>query len=134
MDKSKIVIYVVMAILVAAGVYWAYCMINKESKTGSEVTVTTGSESTLDTVSDDPTSQLMKALNDVDNIDLQNHAIFTNKIFTALKDFGRPLTDRPVGRANPFAPLSAGAGGLMSNNYFASPTATTSTTTILEGI
>src|SRR3989344_696149 len=34
-------------------------------------------------------------------------AIFSNPSFQALRDFSTPITPEPVGRRNPFAPLSA---------------------------
>lgn len=34
-------------------------------------------------------------------------AIFSSPSFKALRDFSKPITTEPVGRQNPFAPLSA---------------------------
>src|SRR3989338_6324194 len=38
-------------------------------------------------------------------------AIFSNPSFTTLVDFSLPITVEPVGRENPFSPLSAGEIG-----------------------
>jgi len=109
MGKSKIITYVVVAALVLAGFYWVYGLINQtpEAKTEGVVVSTVGVNTTT---ADDQTRQFVSALNDIDNIDLQNRSILDNKIFTALKDFGRTIEERAIGRANPFSPLAGGAG------------------------
>ena len=38
-----------------------------------------------------------------------NGTIFTDPAFMSLKDFGKEIVPEPVGRPNPFAPLSASA-------------------------
>lgn len=111
MGKSKITTYILVAILVLVGAYWAYSMIKNSSEapvTGGVVAVSnTGGVTPPGT---DQASQFVSILNDIDNIDLQDRLILTNKIFTSLKDFGRKIEDRATGRENPFAPLVGGTG------------------------
>lgn len=111
MGKSKIITYVVVAVLVLVGAYWAYRMMNKAPEApvaGGVVAVSnTGGVAPLGT---DQASQFVSILNDIDNINLQDRLILTNKIFTSLKDFGRKIEDRATGRENPFAPFVGGTG------------------------
>ncbi len=47
-----------------------------------------------------------------------NAAIFSNPAFQSLKDFGSQIVPEPVGRPNPFAPLTqtAGAGNTATSS------------------
>ena len=56
--------------------------------------------------------QLVQSLNDLRSVTLDG-AIFTNPSFQALKDFSTPIVPEPVGRADPFAPISAGQGAAV---------------------
>ncbi|MFA5023279.1 MAG: hypothetical protein WC385_01740 [Candidatus Paceibacterota bacterium] len=124
MSKSKMLTYVVVAILVLIGIYWAYQMFNKKAEVAPVgVTVVTDTVPSL-TDNSNSSNKLIAALNEIDSIDLQNRLILNNKIFTGLKDFGRTIEDRAIGRANPFSPFVGGAGaGLLKNEK----TATSST-------
>ncbi len=109
MEKSKIITYVAVAVLVLAGLYWAYQRFNQTpiEPTGG-VTAITATGAVV--APSDQTSQFVSVLNDIDNIKLDNQLIFNNKIFTSLKDFGRVIADRAIGRANPFSPFVGGTG------------------------
>ena len=50
-------------------------------------------------------SQIAQALSRVEQITLER-AIFSNPIYLSLTDRSRPIIDEPIGRTNPFAPLS----------------------------
>ena len=107
MGKSKTVTYIIAVILVIAGLYWVYQMFVKAPTVtpvgGVTTTTVTGSGSSDKNKEVDP---IVSALEDIDGLDLQNHLILSDKVFTSLQDFSRPIADRPVGRVNPFAPSS----------------------------
>ena len=81
MEKSKIITYVAVAVLVLAGLYWAYQRFNQTpiEPTGG-VTAITATGAVV--APSDQTSQFVSVLNDIDNIKLDNQLIFNNKIFT----------------------------------------------------
>lgn len=109
MSKSKIITYVAVALLVLVGLYWLYGMFTKspEKVSGGVVPVSGSVGVGNDQVSQ--TNQFINILNEIDGIDLKNHVILSNKIFTSLKDFGKTVSDRAVGRTNPFTPFGGGA-------------------------
>lgn len=109
MGKSKIITYVGVAILVLVGLYWVYGMINKAPATTTEGVVPVSNVGGA-VAGASQSSQFVSVLNDIDNIDLKNHVILNNKIFTSLKDFGKTIEDRPVGRTNPFSSYAGGEG------------------------
>lgn len=108
MAKSKIITYVAVALLVLVGLYWVYHLATKDSK-AEEGGVVLVSEMGLEvSETDSQANKFIKILKDIDSIDLQNLRLLDDKIFTSLKDFGRAIEDRVLGRGNPFAPLSEG--------------------------
>ena len=116
MGKSKIITYVVVALLVLAGLYWAYGMINKSPQEPTGGVTPVSSAGITGTTENSQASQFVDILNDVDDIDLQNRLILNNKIFTSLRDFGRTIEDRVVGRTDPFAPLLEGGTGIIKKD------------------
>ena len=54
--------------------------------------------------------QLIQSLAALRAVELDG-AIFSNPAFRALRDFSTPITPEPVGRENPFAPLSTSEMG-----------------------
>lgn len=54
------------------------------------------------------TQQLIQSLLSLRAVNLSG-TIFSNPAFQALQDFTTPVVPEPVGRSDPFAPLSAGA-------------------------
>lgn len=120
MSKSKLITYIVVALLILAGLYWAYQKYNQEPevKAGGVVVVSDTAPSLVD--SSDQSSKFIAALNEIDSIDLQNRLIFNNKIFTSLQDFGRTIEERATGRNNPFSPFAVGSG-LVKNENTATP-------------
>ena len=114
MGKSKIITYVVVAILILAGIYWVYSRMNQAPTAPAGVAVVSNTGAIVSDTPADPSSQFVSVLNDIDSIDLQNHLILSNKLFTSLKDFGRTIEDRAIGRDNPFAPFAPGAGIIAS--------------------
>ena len=120
MGKSKIITYVVVAILVLIGLYWVYQLINKKPETITAGVVVANLGSNPADINDQ-TSQFVNILKEIDSIDLQNHSILSDKNFMSLKDFGRTIEERAIGRANPFSPLTGGTG-LVSGAGTGSPT------------
>lgn len=114
MGKSKIITYVAVAVLILVGIYWAYRMINKPSEAPMAGVVAVSNTGGVISSQTDQASQFVSILNDIDDIDLKNHLILTNKIFTSLKDFGRDIEERTMGRENPFAPLGGGSGTVVN--------------------
>lgn len=110
MGKSKIITYVAVAVLILVGVYWVYRMINRPPETPASGVVAVSNLGGVITPRADQASQFVSILNDIDNIDLKNRLILNDKIFTSLKDFGRNIEERAMGRENPFAPLGGGTG------------------------
>ncbi|MFA5000787.1 MAG: hypothetical protein WC531_00970 [Candidatus Paceibacterota bacterium] len=131
MTKSKIITYVAVAVLILVGLYWAYHLMTQtpEPAMGGVVAV---SGAGLGLSPDSQSAQLMSLLNDIKKIDLKDHQILNNKIFTTLQDFGKTIDDRVIGRSNPFASLTEGSGIIRSGNggtVTSSTTQTTSSTT-----
>ena len=49
-------------------------------------------------------NQISQALFKLENIKLDK-SIFTNKVYLSLTDRSQPISDEPIGRPNPFAPI-----------------------------
>lgn len=49
-------------------------------------------------------NQITQALNQINLISLDT-SIFTNEIYVSLKDRSQQISDEPIGRPNPFAPI-----------------------------
>jgi hypothetical protein len=127
--KDKI-IYLVLIVVVLIGAYWAYTKFIAEPVPEGGVTVT-GFEGFDPEFADDATKksyEFIQILQNTTDVTLDELSLLSNDIFqTKLRDFGRPISDRPLGRANPFAP----ATGVSS---FSQPrgTTTTATTTVSD--
>ncbi|HRZ30482.1 MAG TPA: hypothetical protein P5274_02340, partial [Candidatus Paceibacterota bacterium] len=121
--KDKI-IYLVLIVVVLLGAYWAYTKFLVEDVPVGGVTVTGFEDFDLG-MADEATKQsyeFIKILQNTDEVTLDNLDILSSDIFqNKLKDFGKPINDRPVGRANPFAPATG-----VSN--LSQPVASTTTT------
>ncbi len=121
--KSKIT-YLIIIVLVILGAYWAY---TKFSSSGSApaggVTVTTADGTVVPT--DDATRQaeeFIQILQNVNQVTLDNKSLLSDPIFRdQLQDYGKAIEDRPIGRPNPFAPVT----GLDVINKATSTKATT---------
>lgn len=104
--KNKLILSI-LAVAIAATVW--YIMSDKGGSsvlTTQQVRTTGGQQELVDT------------LLQLRSIQLSGN-ILADPAFATLRDFGTPLISEPVGRSNPFAPLSA--AGIR-------PTATTSST------
>ncbi|MFA6476558.1 MAG: hypothetical protein WCV68_04075 [Candidatus Paceibacterota bacterium] len=108
MSKNTIT-YIIIAILLIVGGYWAYGMFSGggETATTGGVTVTGGgSQGPVDEATAQA-NQFIQILQNVSQVNLSDLSLLTSPIFqTGLQDFGKPLEDRPVGRPNPFAPVT----------------------------
>jgi hypothetical protein len=133
MGKSKIITYLAVAILVLAGLYWVYGLINKTPSPVNSGVAVSSAEVTM-TPNNDPATQFVAILNDIDSVNLKNRSILNNKIFTALKDFGRTIQDRPLGRTNPFSPFAPGAGIVISRTASSSAPANSNLNTEAENL
>jgi len=131
MQKRKLTTYLLVAVLVVVGVYWAYRLSMKE---GTEepigVVVTRGQDNSLS--GDSPSSQadqFIQILRNIDDVTLNDRALLQNNLFkNKLQDFGKIIEDRPIGRLNPFAPIGVGGMFYSSSTPRATTTATSSDT------
>lgn len=113
LKENKVLTGIIVAVVLVVGGYFAYG---------------TGSSDELLTTTDagTPTSQvskeLLSVLANLKSISLDT-SIFTDPAFLSLSDFGTTIPLEPVGRDNPFAPLtqsgvragaSTGSGTLQS--------------------
>jgi len=129
MLKSKTTTTIIIVIVVLIAAYWAYGRFFGASEIEpAGVTVTSG---TIAVPSDNSTaSQLVRVLSDVDKTTLNNRSIFSNPIFKdQLKDFGKIIADRPLGRSNPFAPIGSGVAVVSQSTGGAAAGASTNTNT-----
>lgn len=110
MNKSKIITYIIVAVLILAGLYWSYRFFNQSSTDSPELISVSAGSSLNFSETKGRDQEFLAVLADVNNIDLQNRSILNDKTFSALKDFGRIIDQRLVGRTNPFAPLGTGSG------------------------
>ncbi|PIQ68229.1 MAG: hypothetical protein COV91_05220 [Candidatus Taylorbacteria bacterium CG11_big_fil_rev_8_21_14_0_20_46_11] len=55
-------------------------------------------------------------------------SIFSDPVFTSLKDFGVTISSQPVGRRNPFAPIGTSGGFSAEGSSPGIPTGNSSTT------
>lgn len=86
---------VIAFVVVVAALYGGYVLFFAESaEPVVEVTEINAS----------PDQDLIALLFELKGIRLDS-ALFEDRLFKALKDFGRDLVSEPVGRSNPFAPL-----------------------------
>lgn len=86
-----------VAIAIAALLYWAFFMQN-----GSTPALTT-----TDVGVTAPAQELLATLAALNTIQLDAHStLFQDPAFVSLTDFGVVIPLQPVGRRNPFAPLS----------------------------
>jgi hypothetical protein len=117
--KDKI-IYIVLIVVVALGAYWAYTKFIAEEAPAGGVTVMSGANiDDFGAPLDEATRQsyeFIDILSNIDKVTLDNKDLLSSDIFqNKLKDFGKPISDRPVGRANPFAPAT-GVSTLSQND------------------
>ncbi len=59
-------------------------------------------------------SQLLASLSNLQSVTL-DPSVFSDPIFVSLVDYGISIPHEPVGRPNPFAPLSSGPGAAAGN-------------------
>ena len=137
MTKSKIITYVAVAVLILVGLYWVYHLMNKSSEPEVGGVVAVSGIGLGLSPANSQAAQLIAILNDIEEIDLKDHRILNDKIFTTLQDFGKTIDDRVIGRTNPFASLTEGSGIVRGSNGGAvtnSTTQTTSSTTDEESL
>ena len=98
LKENKTLAGIIVAVVVVVGGYFAY------NTGGSDELLTTTTAAT-------PTSQvskeLLSILANLKSISLDT-SIFTDEVFISLSDFGTTIPLAPVGRENPFEPLSGG--------------------------
>lgn len=126
--KDKI-IYLVLIVIVILGAYWAYTKFIADDATPVGGVTVTGFEGFDPDLADETTRnsyKFIQILQNTDEVTLDDLAILSSDIFrNKLRDFGRPVSDRPLGRANPFAP----ATGVSSSRQPGAITTTTTATT-----
>ncbi len=97
--QHKVLSIITFVVLVGGG--W-YLLSNSSPSSTPDLIATGPSTSSSDN------QQLVTTLNELRAVKLDN-SIFSNPAFQSLQDFTTPITPEPVGRPNPFAPLSATA-------------------------
>ena len=96
--KYQNIIVIAVVLVIAFGVY-SYFFSGKQESILSTENVSAQAPADQD---------LIALLLDLKSISL-NEEIFSDAAFKSLSDFSKDLVAEPVGRSNPFAPLSAGA-------------------------
>jgi hypothetical protein len=107
MSKRVTNLITLAVIVIAAFFGYKYFFVTPDTSEtpGVSVVATDGSTSN--------SSEFLNLLLSVKNLTLSK-AIFDNPVFRdRLKDFGRELPDREVGRDNPFAPFGVGGNGVL---------------------
>ena len=94
---KKIIIILILAIVL----FVVYAVFIKKDPT-SQSLVTTGSTASADAQA--LGTQISQALLKIEQIKL-DRAIFTSDIYKTLVDRSEPITDEPIRRSNPFAPI-----------------------------
>lgn len=119
--QNKILMLVLGGVLVA-GVVWYSFLRDRGSEALLQTTdLTQGTEADAD---------IVNTLLDLRAVSLSG-TIFTDPAFLRLKDFGSQIVPEPVGRSNPFAPISgqgAAAAGAVNVRSSTSSSATTTGT------
>lgn len=96
--ENKGLAAIVIVAVLGVGGYFAY----RSSDTGALLTASGATSTPTSKVS----RELLLTLGDLRSITLDN-SLFTDAAFTSLVDFRVDIPLQPVGRTNPFAPLSA---------------------------
>ena len=104
--KYKAVIFIVLGALVVIGVWWAF---SQDAPSDSLITteVTPGTSAT--------DKSLVDTLLQLRAVSL-NGTIFSDPAFVSLQDFGTQIVPEPVGRPNPFAPISGNVAPATSTS------------------
>jgi hypothetical protein len=101
--KTNTIILIVATLIVAAGAYWYFF-------TGTDTNpplTTTSSSSSGGNLSE---AQFQALLSELQPITF-NTSIFSDPLFAALVNLATPINPEPIGRTDPFAPIS----GISSN-------------------
>ena len=96
-NKNNIIIVIV--VIIAA--FFAYNYLIKDQGSASDTSLTAEAKSTNFAAA----KEILLLLNRMSNIKLDD-SIFSDRAFQSLKDTTVTLKDQPIGRNNPFAPLS----------------------------
>ena len=111
---SRHKITILLAIVVAGAAWWGLSSFSSSSSSPSSLLTTEGVDSTLS-----PQDQtLVATLLQLRSVTLDS-AIFSEPSFTALQDFSTPIVAEPVGRPDPFAPLTSPADLSASSTHAA---------------
>lgn len=104
MKNSKLLINILIALLVLAGLFVAYSYFFGGEDEASNVGVQVVGN-LADQANTGRAAEFVVLLESLRNVDFQSD-IFSNPVFTSgLDDFTTVLPDRPTGRGNPFSPL-----------------------------
>lgn len=96
MNKNLLVL-LGLSLLIAGGAWYGLSGSNSDSSL-LETNVVAGGQ-----------SDIVATLLALRSVSLSS-SIFSDPAFTVLRDFGTQILPEPVGRSNPFAPLSSGSG------------------------
>jgi hypothetical protein len=102
-NLKKIIIIIVVLVLG----YFAYTLFVKESDNSESLISGTQPLTSRRNLADAQIlgDQITRALNQIESLTL-DRSIFENSIFKTLNDRSEPISEEPVGRKNPFAPIS----------------------------
>ena len=92
--------FVIGAIIIGF-VVMGWFILSSSTSTSSSTSIVQGTSSDASSVSG---VDLVQALTSLQNVNLDN-SFFTNPVFASLKDYSRQVTNEPVGRHDPFAPV-----------------------------
>ena len=110
---SRHAVLILYAIVIAGIAWWALTSFSS-SQSSSSLLTTQGVDSSLS-----PQDQsLVATLLQLRSVTL-NSGIFSEPAFTALQDFSTPIVSEPVGRTDPFAPLTTPADVSASSTHAA---------------
>ena len=94
-----------IGLVVAIAVVYGICLYPNSGGSGGLLTTTPTSSATA-------VADLLVALANLQAVKLDS-SVFSDPVFQSLSDFGVPIPSQPIGRPNPFLPLS-GSGGSSS--------------------
>ena len=98
-NKHKMLILIALGVLVVLGIWWGF---SREAPSDSLLTTEVSPET-------DPSDRgLVDTLLQLRAVSLSG-TIFSDPAFMSLQDFGTQIIPEPVGRPNPFAPVSSNA-------------------------
>jgi hypothetical protein len=109
---------IIIAIVVIVAAFIGFKMFFPNNNGSSDVALVADNSSAAQFIDG---QAILALLHQLEKVNLDN-SIFTNKVFTGLVSFERPIEDQIPGRANPFLPIGVeGSGGSIPKATSTSP-------------